>query len=95
MSIKASKFEDNYQWLEKDDDPEVKAWSDPQNQTDARLHRQVTGPSRDRETINRVVCENFAELFWARLAAGDFVRDEVSAAEAATDAGDTLLQRTI
>ena len=26
------KVEDNYQWLEKDDDPEVKAWSDAQNQ---------------------------------------------------------------
>src|SRR5213079_2647285 len=26
------KVEDNYQWLEKDDDPEVKAWSDAQSQ---------------------------------------------------------------
>jgi len=26
------KIEDDYQWLEKDDDPEVKAWSDGQNQ---------------------------------------------------------------
>ena len=26
------KVEDNYQWLEKDDDPAVKAWSDAQNQ---------------------------------------------------------------
>src|SRR5256884_790340 len=25
------KVEDDYQWLEKDDDPEVKAWSDAQN----------------------------------------------------------------
>src|ERR1051326_4989315 len=26
------KVEDDYQWLEKDDDPAVKAWSDAQNQ---------------------------------------------------------------
>ena len=34
-----------------------------------------------------MVRKNFAELFLARLAPGHFVRNEIPAAEAATDAG--------
>ena len=61
--------EDPYQWLEKDDEPEVKAWSDAQNQRTSAISRQVAGPGGDRETIDRVVRENFAELF-RRLSRG-------------------------
>ena len=52
--------EDPYQWLEKDDDPEVKAWSDAQNQRTRALSRQVAGSGGDREAIDGVARENFA-----------------------------------
>src|SRR2546430_17398879 len=37
--------EDPYQWLEKDDEPDVKAWSAAQNQRT----RQYLGPATDRD----------------------------------------------
>src|SRR5580765_7038209 len=40
-----------------------------------------------------MVRENFAELFFARLATGDFVRNEIPAAEAATTPGDARFGR--
>jgi len=43
------KVEDNYQWLEQDDDPAVKAWSDAAEAADARVPGQVAGPCRDRD----------------------------------------------
>src|SRR6266699_1852214 len=44
---------------------------------DSRLSRQVAGPCCNREAINGVVRKNFAELFFARLAAGNLVRDKI------------------
>ena len=44
------KVEDDYQWLEKDNDPAVKAWSDAQNRhTRAYLDKSARS-RRDRET---------------------------------------------
>src|SRR5205809_5034283 len=60
---------------------------------DARLPRQVAGPGGDRETIGRLVRENFAELFFARLAPRSFSCDEIPAAETATIAGDARFAR--
>ena len=36
--------DDPYQWLEKDDEPDVKAWSDAQNQRTRQYLDQVAGP---------------------------------------------------
>src|SRR5437763_12148985 len=51
------KVEDPYQWLEKDDDPAVKAWSDAQNQrTRAYLDKLP-----DRAAIEKQLTEWFAK----------------------------------
>src|SRR6266404_8792284 len=51
------KVEDPYQWLEKDDDPKVKAWSDAQNQqTRAYLDKLP-----DRAPIEKQLTEWFAK----------------------------------
>src|SRR6266403_1562618 len=51
------KVEDNYQWLEKDDDPEAKAWSDAQNQrTRAYLDKLP-----DRAEIEKQLTEWYAK----------------------------------
>src|SRR6266550_753882 len=51
------KVEDPYQWLEKDDDPEVKAWSDAQNQrTRAYLDKLP-----DRAAIEKQLTEWYAK----------------------------------
>src|SRR5437773_4130151 len=51
------KVEDPYQWLEKDDDPQVKAWSDAQNQrTRAYLDKLP-----DRAAIEKQLTEWFAK----------------------------------
>src|SRR5450631_3883936 len=60
---------------------------------DARLSRQAVGSGGGGENIDGVVRKNFTELFIARLAPRGFVRDEIPAAETATDAGDARLGR--
>jgi prolyl oligopeptidase len=51
------KVQDDYQWLEKDDDPEVKAWSDAQNQrTRAYLDKLP-----DRAAIEKQLTEWYAK----------------------------------
>ena len=54
----------------------------------SQLSRQVAGPGSGRETIGRLVRENFTQLFFARLAPRSFICDEIPAAETATIAGD-------
>jgi len=49
--------EDPYQWLEKDDDPEVKAWSNAQNQRT----RQYLDKLPDRAAIERQLTEWYAK----------------------------------
>src|ERR1022692_4637616 len=51
------KVQDDYQWLEKDDDPEVKAWSDAQNQRT----RAYIDKLPDREKIARQLTEWYAK----------------------------------
>src|SRR2546429_4829734 len=51
------KVEDPYQWLEKDDDPAVKAWSDAQNQRTRAYLDQLP----DREKIEKQLTEWFAK----------------------------------
>jgi prolyl oligopeptidase len=51
------KVQDDYQWLEKDDDPEVKAWSDTQNQRT----RAYIDKLPDREKIEKQLTEWYAK----------------------------------
>ena len=51
------KVEDPYQWLEKDDDPEVKAWSDAQNQRT----RAYIDKLPDRAAIEKQLTEWYAK----------------------------------
>src|SRR5437868_5309677 len=51
------KVEDDYQWLEKDDDPTVKEWSDAQNQRT----RAYLDKSPDRAPIEKQLAEWFAK----------------------------------
>jgi len=52
-----AKVEDDYQWLEQDDDPAVKAWSDVQNQRT----RQYLDNLPDRGAIERQFTEWYAK----------------------------------
>ena len=78
--------DDPYQWLEKDDEPDVKAWSDAQNQR-TRQYLDQLRPECNRKAIDRVVCKNFAQLFVACLAARIVVRDEIPATKATASTG--------
>ncbi|PYJ48221.1 MAG: S9 family peptidase, partial [Verrucomicrobia bacterium] len=49
--------DDPYQWLEKDDDPDVKAWSNAQNQRT----RQYLDKLPDRASIERQLTEWYAK----------------------------------
>ena len=49
--------EDPYQWLEKDDEPDVKAWSDAQNE----LARQYLDQLQDRAAIEKELTEWYAK----------------------------------
>jgi prolyl oligopeptidase len=49
--------EDPYQWLEKDDEPDVKAWSDAQNQRTRQYLEQLT----DRAQIEKQLTEWYAK----------------------------------
>jgi len=51
------KVEDNYQWLEQDDDPAVKAWSDAQN----RRTREYLDKLPDRAAIERQLTDWYAK----------------------------------
>src|SRR5947199_8161721 len=51
------KVEDNYQWLEQDDDPAVKAWSDAQN----RRTRQYLDKLPDRTAIEKQLTDWYAK----------------------------------
>ena len=51
------KVEDNYQWLEKDDDPEVKAWSDTQN----KRTRAYIDKLPDRAAVEKQLTEWYAK----------------------------------
>src|SRR5256714_949970 len=51
------KVEDNYQWLEQDDDPAVKAWSDRQS----RRTRQYLDKLPDRAAIEKQLTDWFAK----------------------------------
>src|ERR1700737_4293766 len=51
------KVQDDYQWLEKDDDPEVKAWSEAENQ----LTRGYIDKLPDREKIEKQLTEWYAK----------------------------------
>jgi Prolyl oligopeptidase, N-terminal beta-propeller domain len=79
--------EDPYQWLEKDDESDVKAWSDTQNQRTRQYLDQLPYRGGNRAAINRVVRKNFAQLFLACLAARAVVRDEIPAAKATAVTG--------
>src|SRR5215467_10815066 len=50
-------LEDPYQWLEKDDEPDVKAWSDAQNQRT----RQYLDQLPDRAAIEKQLTEWYAK----------------------------------
>src|SRR5437879_4411719 len=52
------KVEDNYQWLEQDNDPEVKAWSDVQNQRT----RDYLDKLPDRAAIEKQLTEWYAKI---------------------------------
>ena len=52
-----TKVEDPYQWLEKDDDPEVRAWSDAQNQRTRQYLDKLPG----RAAIERQLTEWYAK----------------------------------
>src|SRR6185369_6932998 len=60
---------------------------------ESRLSRQVVGPCCNREAINGVVREDFTELFFARLSAGNLVRNEIPTAQAATAPGHACISR--
>src|SRR6266498_1448229 len=60
---------------------------------DSRLSRQVAGPCCNREAIDGVVRKNFTKLFFARLAAGNLVRDKIPATKTATAPGDACFGR--
>jgi protease II len=68
------KVRDDYQWLEKNDDPAVKAWSAAQN----KHARAYLDQLPDRKVID--------DLFLDRVAAWPALRAQVSAAETAADA---------
>src|SRR5205814_4198241 len=51
------KVQDDYQWLEKDDDPAVKAWSDAQNQRT----RKYLDKSPDRAVIEKQLTDWYAK----------------------------------
>src|SRR5207247_9345907 len=51
------KVEDNYQWLEQDDDPAVKAWSDAQN----RRTREYLDKLPDRAAIEKQLTDWYAK----------------------------------
>src|SRR6267142_6490543 len=51
------KVEDDYQWLEKDDDPEVKAWSDTQN----KRTRAYIDKLPDRAAVEKQLTEWYAK----------------------------------
>src|ERR1700682_3946111 len=51
------KVEDNYQWLEKDDDPEVKTWSDAQN----KRTRAYIDKLPDRAAVEKQLTEWYAK----------------------------------
>ena len=79
--------EDPYQWLEKDDESDVKAWSNAQNQRT----RQYLDQLPDRAAIEKQLTEWYAKtspkLFLACLAARAVVRDEIPAAKTAAVTG--------
>ena len=50
-------MDDPYQWLEKDDEPDVKAWSDTQNQRT----RQYLDQLPDRQAIEKQLTEWYAK----------------------------------
>src|SRR5437879_13289954 len=52
------KVEDNYQWLEQDNDPAVKAWSDAQN----RRTRDYLDKLPDRAAIEKQLTEWYAKI---------------------------------
>src|SRR4029434_3355829 len=56
---------------------------------DSRLSRQVAGPSCNRKAVDGVVRKNLAQLFFARLAPGNLIRDKIPAPTVATTPGDT------
>ena len=51
------KVEDNYQWLEQDDDPTVKAWSDAQS----RQTREYLDKLPDRAAIEKQLTDWYAK----------------------------------
>ena len=53
------KVEDNYQWLENDDDPEVKAWSDAQNHRARAYLDQLP----DRQKIEKQLTDWYSKTF--------------------------------
>jgi protease II len=84
--------EDPYQWLENDEDPQVKAWSGAENQ---RTRKYLDGLP-DRAAIEKQLTEwreNIAELFVARLATGNLVCDEIPATKTTAVAGDARVGR--
>ena len=80
--------EDPYQWLESDEDSQVKAWSDAQNQQTRKNLDSFPDRTAIEKQLQGVVRENFAELFLTRLAARNFVCDEVPATETTAAVGD-------
>ena len=80
--------EDPYQWLEADDDSQVKAWSDAQNQQTRKNLDSFPDRAAIEKQLQEWARENFAELFLARLAARNFVRHEIPAAETTAAVGD-------
>jgi len=78
MNIRGLKVEDNYQWLEQDDDRRLKPGRMRRVGGRASTLDKLAGPCRDRETVDRLVRENFAELFWNWFRDRHFVRAQVS-----------------
>jgi hypothetical protein len=87
------KVQDDYQWLEKDDDPAVKAWSDAQNQRTRKYLDKLPDRAAIEKATDRLVRQNVAELFRNCFASGRFVCLQVPATEAAANAGDPVVCR--
>ena len=66
--------------------PAVKAWSDAENMQTRAYLDSLPSRRRHREAAESMVRENVTKLFLHHGAAGDVVRDEISAAETAANA---------
>ena len=79
--------EDPYQWLEKDDEADVKAWSATQNQRTRQYLDQLPDRAAIEKQLTEWYAKNLAQLFLACFATWIVVRDEIPAAKATATTG--------